>query len=46
MTVDSRHIYWADIAGGTVDEANLDGTGVTTLLVTGQAEPLGVAVSP
>jgi hypothetical protein len=35
------HIYWA--AAGTIMEANLDGTGVTTL-VTGQNEPDGVAV--
>ena len=39
-----RHLYWTDVSG-TINEANLDGTGVTTL-VTDQGGPFGVAVSP
>ena len=31
----TSHIYWANVHGGTINGANLDGTGVTTL-VTGQ----------
>src|SRR5258708_6963619 len=37
------HLYWANFGDGTIDEANLDGTGVTTI-VTGQNGPYGVAV--
>ena len=41
------HLYWASFGAfpntGTIDEANLDGTGVTTL-VPGQDQPEGVAV--
>ena len=37
VAVDSGHIYWADqggggITSGTIMEANLNGTGVTTLV--------------
>ena len=38
------HIYWANYGSGTIIEANLDGTGVTTL-VSGQGNPTGVAVN-
>jgi hypothetical protein len=41
--VDSTHIYWTNQGDGTVDAANLNGTGVTTL-VSGQNGPAGVAV--
>jgi hypothetical protein len=37
------HLYWTDLGDGTVKEANLDGTGVTTL-VSHQSSPSGVAV--
>jgi hypothetical protein len=48
VAVDGSHIYWADqggggITSGTIMEANLNGTGVTTL-ATGQNRPAGVAV--
>ncbi len=36
-------LYWADFSGGRIMAANVDGTGVTTL-VTGQTNPFGVAV--
>ena len=54
VTVDASHIYWVsfDLTGGSNDrtkgmimEANLDGTGVTTL-VTGQNGPSRPAVGP
>jgi len=45
VAVDSNHIYWANANTHTITEANLDGTGVTTL-VTDQGGPFGVAVSP
>ena len=44
--MDSGHIYWANSdLGGTINEAPLTGGPVTTL-VTGQDDPVGVAVSP
>ena len=43
LAVGSCHIYWADQGSGTIMEANLDGTGVTTL-VSGLTAPFGVAV--
>jgi RHS repeat-associated protein len=38
-----QYLYWANQGGGTINETNLNGTGVTTL-VTGQNKPVGVAV--
>jgi sugar lactone lactonase YvrE len=47
VAVDSSHVYWANGVNntGTINKANLDGTGVTTL-ATGQQTPRGVAVGP
>jgi len=42
--VDSSHLHWTNQGDGTVDDAHLDGTGVTTL-VTGQNGPAGVTVT-
>jgi hypothetical protein len=44
MAVYGGRLYW-DNLGGTIDEANLNGTGVTTL-VTGQGQPSGLVVTP
>jgi hypothetical protein len=44
VAVDASHLYWANYRGGTIVEANLDGTGATTI-ATGQNGPEGVAVS-
>jgi len=43
VAVDSSHIYWANYLGGTINEAPLAG-GTATTLVTGQSDPVGVAV--
>jgi hypothetical protein len=32
VAVDGSHIYWIDAIDGTIMRANLDGTGVTTLV--------------
>ena len=47
VAVNLSHIYWANGVNntGTINQANLDGTGVTTL-ATGQQTPRGVAVGP
>jgi hypothetical protein len=47
VAVDSNHLYWANGVNttGTINKANLDGTGVTTL-ASGQQTPRGVAVGP
>lgn len=37
------HLYWSNYASGTINRANLDGTGATTL-VTGQNYPVALAV--
>jgi hypothetical protein len=39
----SSHLYWSSDIGGTIVEANLDGSNPTTI-VTGQNSPVGVAV--
>ena len=39
------YLYWSNYATSTINRANLNGTGVTTL-VTGQYDPGGLAVSP
>jgi hypothetical protein len=44
VAVDSSHLHWTNQGDGTVDDAHLDGTGVTTL-VTGQNGPAGVTVT-
>ena len=51
VAADSNHIYWADGYDGghtqdtgTIMEANLDGTGVTTL-ASGLTSPLAVALT-
>ena len=43
QAVVSSHLYWSSEYGGTIVEANLDGTNPTTI-VTGQNYPIGVAV--
>jgi hypothetical protein len=45
VAVDNSHIYWADQANGTIEEAPLAG-GTATPLITGQNQPTGVAVGP
>jgi sugar lactone lactonase YvrE len=47
VAVDSSHIYWANgvTNTGTINKANLDGTGVTTV-ASSQQTPRGVAVGP
>ena len=51
VAVDNSHIFWADEASGTtpgaIREANLDGTGVTTLITgqIGQFDPAAMAVA-
>jgi len=37
------YLYWSNYQNGTINRANLDGTGVTTL-VSGQTDPIAVAV--
>lgn len=39
------HLYWANSGGGTIVEANLDGSDATTI-DSGQNNPIGVAVGP
>ncbi len=39
----SDRIYWTDAVAGTIQRANLDGSGVETL-VTGLSEPQGIAI--
>ena len=44
-TTAAAHIYWSEYLGSTIMEANLDGTGVQTLIsVQAQDGPYGVAV--
>lgn len=43
LDVPSGHLYWADRGNGTLRRANLDGTGVTTL-VSGLMGPAGIAL--
>ena len=45
VAVDSTHVYWANSSDGTIEEARLTSFGPTTL-ISGQASPGGVAVSP
>jgi hypothetical protein len=45
VAVDSGHIYWANDAPGTINEASLDGSNPQAL-ITGQSEPAGVAAGP
>jgi streptogramin lyase len=40
----SAHVYWGSMGGNTVGRANSDGSGVEPGLVTGAAQPWGVAV--
>ena len=44
ITSDGRHLYWADLLGGTIERSDLDGTDRTSI-VTGLASPVGVAVT-
>jgi HYDIN/CFA65/VesB-like, Ig-like domain len=45
VAVDGRRIYWTNSGGGTIGEANLDGTGVNQSFITGANTPEGPAVS-
>jgi hypothetical protein len=45
VALDGSHPYWTNQGAGTIMEANLDGTGVMTL-VSGQNGPAGAAVRP
>ena len=45
MAVTPTHLYWVNPNGGTVNQADLDGTNPHALL-TGQDGPFGVAVGP
>lgn len=44
IAVDGNHIYWANEAGNTIAEANLDGTAPAENFITGASAPIGVAV--
>ena len=45
MAVSSGSVYWANPNGGTVNEANLDGSNPHALFAN-QNGPFGVAVGP
>jgi hypothetical protein len=40
------HIYWANVLGGTIWEADLSNPSDTTQIASGQSLPAGVAVGP
>lgn len=44
VAVSVSHIYWVDELSGTIMSANLDGTGVTTLVTGQNSGPAGMAV--
>lgn len=44
IAVDGGHIYWAEVEGGTIGRANLDGTLPDNNFITGLADPCGVDV--
>jgi len=43
LAVNANYIYWANSNGGTINRANLDGTG-SSAIVTGTSQPIGIAV--
>lgn len=43
LAVDANYVYWANSNGGSINRANLDGTG-SSAIVTGTSQPIGVAV--
>ena len=45
VAVDSTSVYWANPNGGTVNQANLDGSNPHALFAN-QGAPYGVAVGP
>ena len=46
VAADGSHVYWTNELGGTVSEANLDGTGPRSIVNTGVNQPLMMAVAP
>jgi hypothetical protein len=47
VAVDSRFIYWSDLATNKIGSANLDGSGVNqNFITTGVNSPRGIAVGP
>jgi hypothetical protein len=46
VAVYGSHIYWVSQGSGTIMEANLDGTGVTTLASDPNPAAYGIAVGP
>ena len=46
MAADGSHLYWTNELGGTVNEANLDGTDPRSIVTTGVNQPLMMAVAP
>ena len=46
VAADSSHVYWTNELGGTVNEANLDGTDPRSIVTTGVNQPLMMAVAP
>ncbi len=46
VAADGSHVYWTNELGGTVSEANLDGTDPRSIVNTGVNQPLMMAVAP
>ena len=46
VAADGSHVYWTNELGGTVSEANLDGTDPRSIVTTGVNQPLMMAVAP
>ena len=46
VAADGSHVYWTNELGGTVSEANLDGTDPRSIVTTGANQPLMMAVAP
>src|SRR5207244_869086 len=45
IAANSAHIYWGEFDNGTIGRANLDGSGLTEIFITGLGKPCGVAVT-